>query len=583
MTIFYAKNLLTLTTRKRFYMKKIYSYVVTASLLVWGLQASAQKKYVNEVFADADIEVVTGVKFATNIDFLTSKLTDPSRIFQDLTAIKTAVAMGQAIPASHYNPIDTSTKVKVTDLKMDLYMPKASADTTSARPVIIFIHTGNFLPPGINGSPLGHRADSTAIYLCRQWAKRGYVAVSIDYRLGWNPLATTVQERRGQLLNAVYRAIHDVKRSVVYLRTDAAASNMYKIDANKIALYGEGSGGYVSHAYVTLDKYPEMSLQKFINPQTTKSYIDTLQVGRIDGSGGIMNLYPAPSTSTKVLASVSAGGALADTSWLEKGDAAMIALQCIRDPFAPFDEGTVIVPTTNEDVVDVQGANVYIMKAVALGNNDAFKNMPNDDELTSIARSKYGKTYSYIYPSPRDKITINANLEGLYAVDVAAGASVNQNQAGPWQWWDPNSAAAKQVVKAPDITAHQASLASNPDMSPTKGKKYLDTIQGYICPRLAIVFGYYTTNDFVSVNEVSAINASIYPNPSTGILHVDYSGKGLIQGIVVRDINGRTLYSLKNVNANSTDLDLSNLTNGYYMIELTTESGIGVRKIQIIK
>ncbi|MCB0735236.1 MAG: alpha/beta hydrolase, partial [Bacteroidetes bacterium] len=319
---------------------------MSAAFLVAGFQASAQKRYVEEIFTDADIEVNAGVTFATNIDFLTSKLTDPARIFQDLTAIKTALAMGQPIPSTHYNPLDTSTKVKVTDIKMDIYYPKTSVDTSSARPVIIFLHTGNFLPPGINGNPLGSRNDSSAIILCRQWAKRGFVAISADYRLGWNPLATTVQERRGQLLNAVYRSIHDTKRAVIYMRADAAASNTYKIDASKIALYGEGTGAYIANAYTTLDKYTEMELQKFLNPLTSKSYIDTANVGRIDGSGGVLNLYPQSALSSDVTVSVAVGGALADTSWLEKGDAPMIAIQCIRDPFAPFDEGTVIVPTT---------------------------------------------------------------------------------------------------------------------------------------------------------------------------------------------------------------------------------------------
>lgn len=567
-------------------MKKIYNYALLATFLVWGLSVSAQKtkRYVDEVYTDADIEVTSGVKFATNIDFLTSKFTNPSKVVADLTAIKTAMAMGQPIPPSHYNPLDTNTKVKVTDLKMDVYSIKSSVDTTSVRPVIIFLHTGNFLPPGINGSPLGYRNDSTAIYLCRQWAKRGYVAVSADYRLGWNPLAATVQERRGQLLNAVYRSIHDVKRCVQFLNLDAAAANLYKIDPSKIVLYGEGTGSYIALAYTTMDKYAEIELPKFLNPLNSKSYIDTTQVGRLDGSGGLLNLYGSVKTSLKVAATVSAGGALADTSWLEKGDAPMIALQCIRDPFAPFDEGTVVVPTTNEDVVDVQGANVYIMKAVKLGNNDAFKNMPNDNELTKIARSKYGKTYNYIYPAPRDKITVNADLEGLFAVDVAAGASLLQNQAGPWQWWDPNSAAAKQVVAAgpPPVTAHMASLQSNPDMSPAKGKKYLDTIQGYVCPRLAIILGYYTTSDFVSVKELAQIDANVYPNPTNGSLHIDYTGQGVVQEVVVRDLNGRTLRTLE-INATTATVDISDLTDGYYFLELVTDSGSAVRKFQMLR
>ena len=566
-------------------MKKFYDYLLMASFIVWGLQVSAQKKYVDEVFVDADIEVTYNIKYATNIDFLISKFVNPTQIGMDLTVIKTAVATGQPIPTTYYNPFDTTTHVKVTDLKMDVYAPKASSDTTTARPVIIYLHTGNFLPPGINGSPLGYRTDSTAQILCRQWAKRGYVAISASYRLGWNPLAQTVQERRGQLLNAVYRAIHDVQRCVMSIRMEAGGSNTFRVDSTKIALFGEGTGAYISLAYVTMDKFEELELPKFINPVTAKSYIDVATVGKLDGSGGALNLYGAPKTDLSVVAAVAAGGALADTSWLEEGDAAMISIQCIRDPFAPFDEGIVIVPVTGEDVVEVQGANLYIEKANAVGNNDAFKNMPNDDVLTSIARAKYGKTYDYIYPSPRDKVTLKASLEGLYAVDIAAGASLFQNEAQPWQWWDPQSPAALAVVDKgpPPITAHMASLRSNPNMSPAKGRAYADTIQGYVCPRLAIVMGYYTTNDFVGVNEVTTVNARIYPNPSTGMFTIAYDGQGSINEIYVRDFNGRTVGYSNNLGERTATVDLSNLSSGHYVLHILTDEGTAVQKVQLTK
>ena len=102
---------------------------------------------------------------------------------------------------------------------------------------------------------------------------------------------------------------------------------------------------------------------------------------------GAFNLYQSPSTDVRVQAVVNAGGALADTSWLEAGDAPMITFQAVRDPFAPFNEGIVVVPTTNGNVVEVQGANLFIQKANAIGNNDAIKNMPANDEYNKKAIS----------------------------------------------------------------------------------------------------------------------------------------------------------------------------------------------------
>ncbi len=553
-------------------MKK--QYLLLALILI-SFQGFAQR-YVAEVFTNADVEVTSGVTYATNIDFLTSKLNDQPKVIADLTEIKTALAMQQAIPAKFYNPADTNSKLKVTAIKMDVYKVKSSVDNLTNRPVIIYLHTGNFLPPPINGSPNGSRADSCAVDACMKLARRGYVVISADYRLGWNPIATTVQERRGTLLNAVYRAIHDVKMCVRYLRDDAAGNNTYGIDASKIALLGEGTGGYIAVAYSTLNKYSEMELPKFINPLTTKSYIDTTTVGRIDGSGGLLNLYTSSATSTAVSATVNFGGALADTSWLEAGDAPMIAIQCVRDPFAPFGEGTVIVPTTMEDVVDVQGGNIFIEMANDLGNNAGFRSAEHNDAYSVAARVHYGKIYDYILPSPNDKITVT-NSENLYAVVLPLASSRMQNQASPWQWWDPSSAISMTQV-APGVTAHQASLASNPDMSKTKGMTYMDTVIGYMTPRIATLWGYYNP---ASVNNHNLDNVlSVYPNPANHQVFVALQNK-VIDQIHVMDMNGRLVLNMTQVGQTSANVDLSSLNKGIYFVQVVTAEGSAVRKLAI--
>lgn len=549
-------------------MKKQYLILLLTTLFI-SSTSLAQKRYVSEVFSN--VNLTSNVKFGTNIDFLISDFSDQMQVGIDLAAIKTAVFTGQPIPTHFYNPADAMSKVKVTDLKMDIYEPKG--DTASKRPVVMYIHTGNFLPPPINGSPTGLKTDSAAIVMCTNLAKRGYVAISVDYRLGWNPLATTVQERRGQLLNAVYRALHDVKKAVRTVRDSAASSNPYSIDSDKIVLLGEGSGGYVSLAYETLDKYADMSLPKFTNPLTSSSYIDTLQVGNIEGFGGLLNLYGPSATSTDVQAIVNTGGALADTSWLEKGDAPMIAFHCIRDPFSPFEEGTVIVPTTEEDVVEVQGANLFIKKANELGNNDAIKGMLDGNVYTDAARAKYGVEYDYIYTAPLDKITVSSDAEGLFAFERPLGASLLQNEAGPWQWWDPNSALAKaEITGRPGVTTHMASSQSNPDMSAAKGRAYQDTILGYMCPRLAVILGYNTPAN-VSVNKVKLVNGKMYPNPANSNVRISFPDDVRINTITLTDISGKTVLTSENLNSNYAELRVLDLPRGYYFIHAETSKG----------
>lgn len=546
--------------------------------LLFSLIASvslAQKRYIDPIYSDADIEVTSDVKYATNISFLLSKTSNQAQVIADLTAIKTALATGQPIPKAYFDPTDASSDIKVENLEMDVYLAKSDVDSKTDRPVVIYLHTGNFLPPVINGSPCGVKTDSSAIVLCTEWAKRGYVAVSMEYRGGWNPLAGTEEERKGQLLNAVYRAIHDVKQGVSVIRTEAAGSNTYGMDASNITLYGEGTGGYVALGYLTLDKYTEMELPKFINPLSNKSYIDTAQVGLIDGSRGLLNLYQSPKTDVTVQAVVNAGGALADTSWLNAGDAPMITFQAVRDPFAPFNEGIVVVPTTNGNVVEVQGGNLFIQKANAIGNNDVIKNMPADDEYNKKARSHYGNTIDYIYPAPGDKMTINNDVEGLFPIIRPITDDLYNNRSGPWQWWDPESPFATAEVSPdnlPGVTVHMASLPGNPDMGPEKGRTFIDTIMGYMCPRIAVINGDYTV-DQLSVNDKLPSNAAnIYPNPAKNEITISVDNQFNVQSIRLMDITGR---EVKNITANNiVRINVSDLQSGYYMINIQTSEGL---------
>ncbi|MFM9004188.1 MAG: alpha/beta hydrolase, partial [Flavobacteriales bacterium] len=94
-------------------------------------------------------------------------------------------------------------------LMMDVYSP--TGDTETNRPVVLYFHTGNFLPTPQNGSPSGTKTDLNVVEMCSRLARMGYVVASCDYRLGWNPVATTQEERVYTLINAAYRGVQDCR------------------------------------------------------------------------------------------------------------------------------------------------------------------------------------------------------------------------------------------------------------------------------------------------------------------------------------------------------------------------------------
>jgi hypothetical protein len=545
------------------------------------MAATAQERYLSEVFTDAQVTYTDGVTFGTNIDFMTSDFSNPALYGPEVMQLQGLVTGGQPIPAAFFDPNDASTVVKVTDLKMDVYQPDQGVDSETARPVFIFVHTGNALPPPLNGSPCGTRKDSSAVEVCKQMARRGYVAVSMDYRNGWNPLASTLEERRGTLLNAIYRAIHDVRQCIRFLKADADAANTYAINDDKIILYGEGTGGYITLAAATLDDPDELFIEKFRpNPfDPTTSYVDTTIVGNLEGFGGSLTLYRPNGEDSDFDFCVNAGGALADTSWLEQGDVPMVAFHTVFDPFAPFGNGIVIVPTTGEQVVDVSGSNVFMEHVNAYGNNNSFANLADGDPYTDRARSLYGTDQTH----GANTVHINSDVEGLFPLVTPNWPAIipgTFEEASPWQWWDPNSPIAQTVVSPgpPPITASQASQASNPDFSGTKGRAYIDTIMGYMNPRIvcALQLGPCTTSAISEADPVAA-GVAMAPNPAHEAVRIT-SDNAVIRMVEVYDVNGHRVRA-ESVDGKAFRLDRQGLKTGAYFIQLTFDQGTVTRKV----
>jgi hypothetical protein len=575
-------------------MKNRLPLILSTLILCAGFQANAQTRYLEEVFDG--VTITSGVNFGFNVDALRSNFADFPAFQADYNVVNDLILTGQDVPLNFFQSNgdlapENQTTMKLFPLSMDIYQP--TGDTETNRPVIIYLHTGNFLPPLFNGGITGSRVDSAAVNNCKQWAKKGYVAVAISYRLGWNPISEDPDVRRGTLLQAVYRALHDTQTGVRFLRaTVAQQGNPFGIDPTKIVLFGQGSGGYVAHAYATLNDYNTevAGLEKFIGEDGFPFVIEARD-GNIDGGPGLLRL-PDPlqlaGISREVSMSINIGGALADISWLNAGEPPMVAIHCIRDPFAPFDDGTVVVPTTNENVVDVSGGNVFIQTAKDLGNNNAFAFMPDGDPFTDRARSLYGETFDFILAS-QPTITVSPSPEGLFPVLLpinTLGGNRFTNESGPWDWWDFNTLQA--VVAATNAATGQSfdanvlnaqGVAGNPGMGPEKGLAFIDTIQGYANPRIMCVLDLpgVECGTISTENTIEDNTTSIFPNPTRDALTIR-NNEFVIRKVNLFDVTGR-LVSSTVVNANEYRFERSNMGNGMYMLQITFDNQTITKKV----
>jgi len=448
-------------------MKKIYSRLLGVLLLCSSLVLNAQIRYLDDVFTE--VKVTSDVIYGSNIGIITQA------------------------PA-------------LEDLKMDIYEPVG--DTESNRPVVIMLHTGSFLPKIANGQPTGDKTDNAIVEACERFAKKGYVAVAMNYRLGWNPVSPSEDVRRSTLIQAAYRGLQDVKTAVRFLRKSVGEGNTYGV-GDKFAVGGNGTGGYLALATATLNDYQsELLMPKFIDDseETVAAYgqavpyIVQSQLGNFEAtdygyhptidlnSDGVFEDVPlcVPNHvgySSEVDMVFNAGGALPDKSWLEAGEVPIASMHVIADPDAPYAEGPVIVPTTGEFVITAHGSKLVQEIAHSLGNNDVFAGLTttltdatyNNGSGADNAASAGHDDYPGLFGIVLDELSTTPTPCGMPTVSGA-----------PWDWWDNAAydAAAGAYQGQPAGVMGCLATLSNLDMSETKGKNYANMMSEFFTPRV---------------------------------------------------------------------------------------------------
>jgi hypothetical protein len=509
-------------------MKK---HLLLFAMGIYALNALAQTRYLDDVFTRSEIVRTNNVTFGENYYFLNFP------------------------PA----PAGTSSSTpKDTVLLMDLYTPPAN-DTAASRPLIVYLHTGSFLPKYINGSATGNNKDSSVVEICSKFAQKGYVVAAINYRLGWNPIAPSQIERTRQILNAVYRSIHDAQTCVRFFKKDAATVNDYKIDSKHIYLIGQGSGGYSTLAYPFLDKTSETELPKFLDGNGN-SVINQTVVGTLDGGPGLYNIYNHPGYSNEVCMSMNIGGCIGDISWMDNiyPTVRMAGVHCRKDMFAPFDSGNVIVPSTQQVVVFVQGTRPVIAKAVQQGLNQIFVDYNFTDDISNRAYSLNPKN----------------THEGLFQIE-RPDLNAPYQEGSPWEWWDSTAVATEAPLFGQNgTTIHTNGLLTNPDMTKAKAVAYIDTIVGFFAPRMYLVLQDQT----VGLNN-EKVEFNIFPNPATEQVNVSLAGNEKIYSIEIIDLQGRVVKMINNINTSVYNFNRNGIANGMYSMKINTSMGLATETI----
>ncbi len=229
------------------------------------------------------------------------------------------------------------------DQLYDIYLPLG--DSAIKRPVVFFTHGGSFLS--------GSKETSDVVALCRAFAKRGYVTVSQNYRLGYESFDATNAKR------AVWRAMQDGRAAVRHVRANAA---QYLIDTNMIIYGGSSAGGFTALHVAFLDEPQEL-----VSGIDTNAYTGPGSQGLGSFKGTTNNL----TNSDEVNAVINLCGAIGDTSWIQLKDKNIPVLNMhgTADNTVPY--GTAVIKLFNTiPLLNVSGSS-SIRKAL---NNKKMTN-----------------------------------------------------------------------------------------------------------------------------------------------------------------------------------------------------------------
>jgi len=244
------------------------------------------------------------------------------------------------------------SKLKSTEkqkLDMDLYYPK---DTTNRlRPLLLLIHGGAF-----------YNGDKKAVgypEMGQHFAERGYVVASINYRLGFLPLADDV-DRAG------YRALQDAHAAVCYLVENAEE---FGIDTTKIFAAGTSAGAItaLNLAFMDDDSRPESTREGGVNGMVSSkakklfnviddgiSYVGSLfdkdwgidvdvlckKLGLDSDLGPINSVAGSTDRPFQIKAVVNMWGAVHDLAMLKNSPStSILSFHGDKDPIVPYSYG----------------------------------------------------------------------------------------------------------------------------------------------------------------------------------------------------------------------------------------------------
>ncbi len=210
-----------------------------------------------------------------------------------------------------FSSVDITSNINYSDMfsdnehKMDIYT--GAGDTEINRPLILFVHGGSFFG--------GDKSDVACVDFCTEFAKKGYVVVSPNYRLVPQSNIINFLTNQEEQYEAVLKAVSDIKAAIRYFRKDFVNGDNYGIDPTTIFVGGNSAGGIVAIHLAYIDSISDLPT----SPLNIQSIVNNL--GGLEGDAGNVGY------SSDVSGVISFAGGINNVNWIDSNDEPLVSCQ----------------------------------------------------------------------------------------------------------------------------------------------------------------------------------------------------------------------------------------------------------------
>jgi len=425
-------------------------------------------------------------------------------------------------------------------LHLDIYLPQCDdINRISKRPLLIWIHGGAFLA--------GDKNDVSIQDLCKQFAKRGYVTASIDYRLGfisdnvyWQcsypNYSCVFATDSSEWPRAYYRSVQDGKGALRYLIN---RYKQFRIDTNNVFVAGESAGAFIALGISLLDTVTEKPTEAYSITNAPLPHSNNLKcvynvgktfkgvsvsrpdLGDIDGNieptkihytiKGIGNMY---------------GAMFSDLLKYQKANKPKPSIFSFHQPC--------------DIVVPIDSQTVFWGLTWCLTNGYGCYGIANNNIKLygSRAISTWNTVHKYGYNIHNEFTTTKFPYNFLFG----SGSCTDQVNK-------PCHAYDNKFLRENNLAIFFAnSITTTPICDPK-----------------------YATN---RINSIKKNNIKIYPNPTQDFITIEMQNlNSPIKSILVNDIFGKICFTTNDTSNTEIKVDLHNWSNGLYIIKVEYKDG----------